>query len=85
MFVFFLDGDKSVALQIRNLERVLMLLCCCFFAFGIGGQDGSLGERRLNSGILGASVANLSIAGLQENVEIVLRNMEPVPVSLSTK
>lgn len=55
------------------------------FAFGIGGQDGSLGERRLNSGILGASVANLSIAGLQENVEIVLRNMEPVPVSLSTK
>ncbi|XP_075888270.1 uncharacterized protein LOC142892101 [Nelusetta ayraudi] len=44
-------------------------------------QDGSLGERRLNSGILGASVANLSIAGLQENVEIVLRNMEPVPAN----
>lgn len=30
-------------------------------------------------------MANLSIAGLQENVEIVLQNMEPVPVSVSTK
>lgn len=58
----------------------------CLVGFGIGGlQDESLGERRLNSGILGASVANLSIAGLQENIEIVLRNTEPVPVSLSTK
>lgn len=60
------------------------MLRCLLFALGIGGQDGSLGERRLNSGILGASVANLSIAGLQENVEIVLRNTEPVPVSLRT-
>lgn len=58
-----------------------MVLVC----FGIGGQDESMGERRLNSGILGATVANLSIAGLQENVEIVLRNMEPVPVSLSAR
>lgn len=58
----------------------------CLVAFGIGGlQDESMGGRRLNSGILGASVANLSIAGLQENVDIVLRNTEPVPVRLSTK
>lgn len=46
-------------------------------------QDRSLGERRLNSGILGASVANLSITGLQDDVIINLRNTEPVPVSLS--
>lgn len=45
-------------------------------------QDKSLGERKLNSGILGASVANLSIAGLQDNVIIHLKNTEPVPVSL---
>ncbi|XP_030293856.1 adhesion G-protein coupled receptor G2-like [Sparus aurata] len=44
-------------------------------------QDRSLGERRLNSGILGASVANLSITGLQEDVIINLRNTEPVPAN----
>ncbi|XP_053296833.1 adhesion G-protein coupled receptor G6 isoform X2 [Pleuronectes platessa] len=42
-------------------------------------QDSSLGERKLNSGILGASVANLSISGLKDNVVIHLRNNEPVP------
>ncbi|CAB1421267.1 unnamed protein product [Pleuronectes platessa] len=42
-------------------------------------QDISLGERKLNSGILGASVANLSISGLKDNVVIHLRNNEPVP------
>lgn len=47
-------------------------------------QDKSLGERKLNSGILGASVANLSIAGLQDNVIIHLKNTEPVPVSPSS-
>lgn len=46
-------------------------------------QDRSLGQRRLNSGILGASVANLSITGLQDDVIINLRNTEPIPVSLS--
>ncbi|XP_038133136.1 adhesion G-protein coupled receptor G2 [Cyprinodon tularosa] len=44
-------------------------------------QDGSLGEKRLNSGILGASVANLSIKGLEDNVIIRLRNIEPVPAN----
>ncbi|CAG5874195.1 unnamed protein product [Menidia menidia] len=42
-------------------------------------QDKSLGERKLNSGILGASVANLSITGLKDSVVIKLRNIEPVP------
>lgn len=45
-------------------------------------QDVSLEQRKLNSGILGASVANLSIEGLKESVVIRLRNTEPVPVSL---
>ncbi|KAM4726177.1 uncharacterized protein FYW61_012038 isoform 2-T2 [Anableps anableps] len=44
-------------------------------------KDDSLGERRLNSGILGASVANLSIRGLQDSVVIRLRNTEPVPAN----
>nr|XP_029133071.1 adhesion G-protein coupled receptor G2 [Labrus bergylta] len=44
-------------------------------------QDRSLGVRRLNSGILGASVANLSISGLQDNVTINLRNTEPIPAN----
>ncbi|XP_074528512.1 adhesion G-protein coupled receptor G2 [Halichoeres trimaculatus] len=44
-------------------------------------QDQSLGQRRLISGILGASVANLSISNLQENVVINLRNTEPIPAN----
>ncbi|XP_029030328.3 mucin-22, partial [Betta splendens] len=44
-------------------------------------QDKSLGRRVLNSGILGASVANLSISGLNDNVVITLRNAEPVPAN----
>ncbi|XP_037603558.1 adhesion G-protein coupled receptor G2 [Sebastes umbrosus] len=45
-------------------------------------QDRSLGtERKLNSGILGASVANLSITELQDDVVIHLRNTEPVPAN----
>nr|XP_033493087.1 adhesion G-protein coupled receptor G2 [Epinephelus lanceolatus] len=44
-------------------------------------QDRSLGKRKLNSGILGASVANLSIKELQDDVVIHLKNMEPVPAN----
>ncbi|XP_031725131.1 adhesion G-protein coupled receptor G2 [Anarrhichthys ocellatus] len=44
-------------------------------------QDRSLGNRKLNSGILGASVANLSIRELQDDVVIILRNSEPVPAN----
>ncbi|KAK5598391.1 hypothetical protein CRENBAI_012410, partial [Crenichthys baileyi] len=44
-------------------------------------KDDSLGKRRLNSGILGTSVANLSIKGLQDSVVIRLRNTEPVPAN----
>ncbi|XP_060941294.1 adhesion G-protein coupled receptor G2 [Limanda limanda] len=44
-------------------------------------QDSSMGERKLNSGILGASVANLSITGLKDDVVIHLRNKGPIPVN----
>uniref|UniRef100_A0A3Q2YSQ5 Adhesion G-protein coupled receptor G2-like n=2 Tax=Hippocampus comes TaxID=109280 RepID=A0A3Q2YSQ5_HIPCM len=44
-------------------------------------QDASLGKRRLNSGILGASLANLTVAGLREQVVISLRNVEPIPAN----
>ncbi|TNN51106.1 Adhesion G-protein coupled receptor G2 [Liparis tanakae] len=45
-------------------------------------QDRSLrGERKLNSGILGASVSNLSLTELQDDVIIHLRNSEPVPAN----
>ncbi|XP_029376060.1 adhesion G-protein coupled receptor G2-like isoform X2 [Echeneis naucrates] len=44
-------------------------------------QDQAIGQRKLNSGILGASVANLSITGLRDDVIIFLRNTEPVPAN----
>ncbi|XP_056253567.1 mucin-2 isoform X3 [Seriola aureovittata] len=44
-------------------------------------QDRSIGQRKLNSGILGASVANLSIKGLTDDVVIHLRNTEPIPAN----
>ncbi|XP_036376464.1 adhesion G-protein coupled receptor G2-like [Megalops cyprinoides] len=37
-------------------------------------QDRALGQRRLNSDVLGTSVANLSISGLRENVVFTLQN-----------
>ncbi|XP_056095641.1 adhesion G-protein coupled receptor G2 [Rhinichthys klamathensis goyatoka] len=42
-------------------------------------QDKSLGGRKLNSGILGCSVANLSISGLQKDVLVTIRNTKPIP------
>ncbi|XP_061557971.1 adhesion G-protein coupled receptor G2 isoform X3 [Phycodurus eques] len=44
-------------------------------------QDRSLGIRRLNSGIIGASLADLTATGLQDEVMIRLRNLEPVPAN----
>ncbi|XP_024120923.1 adhesion G-protein coupled receptor G2 isoform X2 [Oryzias melastigma] len=44
-------------------------------------QDKSLGQRKLNSGVLGATVGNLSISGLNQNVTIFLRHTEPVPAN----
>ncbi|XP_068456268.1 adhesion G-protein coupled receptor G2 [Clinocottus analis] len=44
-------------------------------------QDRALGNRKLNSGILGASVSNLSITELQDDVVIKLRNSEPIPAN----
>ncbi|XP_056140199.1 adhesion G-protein coupled receptor G2-like [Lampris incognitus] len=42
-------------------------------------QDRAMGGRRLNSGVLGASVANLSIKNLQEDIVIHLKNTAPIP------
>uniref|UniRef100_A0A8C9RP40 Adhesion G-protein coupled receptor G2 n=1 Tax=Scleropages formosus TaxID=113540 RepID=A0A8C9RP40_SCLFO len=42
--------------------------------------DPSLGNRTLNSGILGSSVSNLTISGLKDNVVFTLRNNEPISV-----
>lgn len=44
-------------------------------------QDKSLGQRKLISGVLGASVTNLSINGLTDHIVFQLKNTEPVPVS----
>ncbi|KAK9968464.1 hypothetical protein ABG768_002789 [Culter alburnus] len=52
-----------------------------FFQKSTFFQDKSLGSRKLNSGILGSSVANLSISGLQKEVLITLRNTEPIPAN----
>ncbi|KAL7847400.1 hypothetical protein SRHO_G00223800 [Serrasalmus rhombeus] len=47
-------------------------------------QDTALkSEHWLVSGVLGCSVANLSISDLRENVTIILRNTEPVPADSS--
>ncbi|CAL8399583.1 unnamed protein product [Boreogadus saida] len=54
-----------------------------FYQKGTVFQDPHLGTRRVISGILGASVANLSIHGLEENVTVNLRNTEPVPENYS--
>ncbi|RXN20511.1 adhesion G- coupled receptor G2-like isoform X2 [Labeo rohita] len=52
-----------------------------FFQKSTFFQDKALGTRKLNSGILGSTVANLSISGLQKEVLITLRNTEPIPAN----
>ncbi|CAM4729642.1 unnamed protein product [Leuciscus chuanchicus] len=52
-----------------------------FFQKSTFFQDKSLGERELNSGILGSSVANLSISNLPKDVLITLRNTKPIPTN----
>uniref|UniRef100_A0A8C6SX72 Si:dkey-259j3.5 n=1 Tax=Neogobius melanostomus TaxID=47308 RepID=A0A8C6SX72_9GOBI len=44
-------------------------------------QDKALGNKSLNSGILGASVSNITITDLEDDVIIYLRNTQPVPVN----
>ncbi|XP_072301762.1 uncharacterized protein [Eucyclogobius newberryi] len=44
-------------------------------------QDKALGKRILNSGILGSSVANLTISKLPDDIIITLRNTQPVPAN----
>ncbi|XP_016394685.1 cell wall protein DAN4-like [Sinocyclocheilus rhinocerous] len=50
-----------------------------FFQNSTFFQDKNLNRRKLNSGIVGSSVANLSISGLQKEVLITLRNTGPIP------
>uniref|UniRef100_A0A673JYC7 Adhesion G-protein coupled receptor G2 n=1 Tax=Sinocyclocheilus rhinocerous TaxID=307959 RepID=A0A673JYC7_9TELE len=49
-----------------------------FFQKSTFFQDKNLNGRKLNSGIVGSSVANLSISGLQKEVLITLRNTRPI-------
>ncbi|TRY94340.1 hypothetical protein DNTS_026337 [Danionella cerebrum] len=44
-------------------------------------RDKSLGDRKLISGILGTTVGNLSISGLQKEVLITLQNTGAIPVN----
>ncbi|XP_052423466.1 uncharacterized protein LOC127966494 [Carassius gibelio] len=52
-----------------------------FFQKNTFFQDKALGERKINSGIVSSSVANLSISGLQNKVLITLRNTGPIPAN----
>uniref|UniRef100_A0A9J8D214 Adhesion G-protein coupled receptor G2 n=1 Tax=Cyprinus carpio carpio TaxID=630221 RepID=A0A9J8D214_CYPCA len=52
-----------------------------FFQKSTFFQDKALGERKINSGIVSSSVANLSISGLQKKVLITLRNTGPIPAN----
>ncbi|XP_009303796.1 uncharacterized protein isoform X2 [Danio rerio] len=54
-----------------------------FFQKNTFFQDKNLGDGKLNSGILGSSVGNLSISGLQNEVLITLRNNGPIPANYS--
>lgn len=47
-------------------------------------QDTNLNQMKLNSYILGSSMANLSIRNLRENVEFTLMNKQPVAVCVRT-
>lgn len=62
----------------NKVGKTSRLVICCLW---MTPQDRSLGERKLISGILGASVANLSIKALEEHVVFQLSNPEPKPVS----
>ncbi|KAK0144830.1 Adhesion G-protein coupled receptor G2 [Merluccius polli] len=61
--------------QKGSVFQCSFLFQSCSFLF----QDRNLGTRKLISGILGASVANLSLTGLQDNITVNLRNTEPIP------
>lgn len=65
-------------------ENPARLSCSLHIPFLTTLQDKNMGKRRLNSGILGASVTNISITGLQDGVIIRLRNTELVPVNANT-
>lgn len=74
---------QKVTTEIALILHDLMLWTnILLFVLSMNTQDQSLGDRKLNSGILGASVGNISVSGLRQNVTIFLRHTEPVPVSL---
>lgn len=62
-------------------EKPARLSCNPDIPFLTTLQDKNMEKRRLNSGILGASVTNISITGLQDGVIIRLRNTELIPVN----
>lgn len=49
-----------------------------FFFF----QDASLNNETLVSPVLAASVANLSVSNLSENIQFTIRNINPINVSI---
>ncbi|XP_052463871.1 adhesion G-protein coupled receptor G2 [Carassius gibelio] len=62
-------------------QRLASRVQFSFFQKSTFFQDKNLGESKLNSGIVGCSVGNLSISGLQKEVLITLRNTETIPAN----
>lgn len=56
-----------------------ILTCSSLFV-----QDASLDTKTLVSPVLAASVANLSISNLAENIQFTIRNIDPMRVSVHT-
>lgn len=48
-------------------------------------QDAALKNETLVSPVLGASIANMSISNLKENIQFTIRNTNPIHVSVHTK
>lgn len=82
----FKNNIPNVQLIIRCLkEKLACRILNCGLIFSMTLQDKNIGKRSLNSGILSASVANLSITDLRDDVIIRLRNKELIPVNLCLK
>ncbi|XP_074477499.1 uncharacterized protein adgrg2a isoform X2 [Sebastes fasciatus] len=52
-----------------------------YYAKPVLFQDAALGDRTVISPVLAASVANLSISNLTENIQFTIRNIEPITVN----
>ncbi|XP_063063487.1 adhesion G-protein coupled receptor G2 [Engraulis encrasicolus] len=66
--------ENLSAQQVKALSRLQFN----FYSKPTFFQDSSLDQSVLNSNILSASASNLSIRGLRDDVEIVLRNNQPI-------